>query len=90
MYIIKKAVFIIMKKLLALVLSIVCICALLCSCGGKDVDLNSISKSINENYSLSGLTVVEDTSKLNRYYQIDENIIDINVIILIILLLVFE
>ncbi len=61
-----------MKRLLALVLSVLCICALLCSCGGKDVVLDALSKSINENYSLSGLTVVEDTAKLNRYYQIDE------------------
>ncbi len=61
-----------MKRIISIVLAALMLTAVLAGCGGaKEVDLNSVVSNINSQFGLSGLKTLEDTTALNRYYQID-------------------
>lgn len=58
-----------MKKTLTIIVAVVLTLAMLTACGAKNVDLNDLMKKLNDTYGLSGLTTVEDSDNLNRYYR---------------------
>ncbi len=59
-----------MKRILAIIVAAVLTLTVLTACGGaKNVNLNDLMKKINDTYGLSGLTTVEDSDNLNRYYR---------------------
>ena len=67
-----------MKRLFALVIAVLLIVGALSACGGQsgqtaNVDLKGLLDSINSQYSLNDLKVLESASDLNRYYSIDES-----------------
>lgn len=64
-----------MKRIIALVLAVMMMAAVFTACGGssaKNVDLSSVLGTINSQFGFEGLKTLDDTSALNRYYQIDE------------------
>lgn len=62
-----------MKKIISLIFVLAIVCSAFVGCSNsKNVDLSSVMEEINSKYSISGLTVVDDVQKLNRYYQIEE------------------
>ncbi|WP_405341841.1 DUF4358 domain-containing protein [Ruminococcus sp.] len=59
-----------MKRIFAIIVAAVLTLTVLTACGGaKNVNLNDLMKKINDTYGLSGLTTVEDSDNLNRYYR---------------------
>ena len=62
-----------MKKIAICLLSLVLSLCILTACGTADVDLKTVFDDINSQFGITGLTVIEDASKLNRYYMIDES-----------------
>ena len=62
-----------MKKIAICLLSLVLSLCMLTACGTADVDLKTVFDDINSQFGITGLTVIEDASKLNRYYMIDES-----------------
>ena len=62
-----------MKKIAICLLSLVLSLCMLTACGTADVDLKVVFDDINSQFGISGLTVIEDASKLNRYYMIEES-----------------
>ena len=62
-----------MKRIITLVLAVLMAAAVFTACGGaKQVDLKALLGEINTQFGLEGLKNLDDTSALNRYYQIDE------------------
>ena len=60
-----------MKRILAIVVAAVLALTALTACGGaKNVDLKSLLADINNTHGLGGLTTVENTDNLKRYYMI--------------------
>ena len=64
-----------MKKITAVILVLLFVVAAVSGCGSssKNVDLNALMDKINTDHNISGLKVVEDTSKLKRYFEIEES-----------------
>lgn len=62
-----------MKKLGICLLSILLSLCILSACGTAQVDLKTVFDEINSQFGISDLTVIEDASKLNRYYMIEED-----------------
>ena len=62
-----------MKKIAICLLSLVLSLCMLTACGTADVDLKTVFDDINSQFGITVLTVIEDASKLNRYYMIDES-----------------
>ena len=62
-----------MKKIAICLLSLVLSLCMLTACGTADVDLKVVFDDINSQFGITGLTVIEDASKLNRYYMIEED-----------------
>ena len=62
-----------MKKIAICLLSLVLSLCMLTACGTADVDLKTVFDDINSQFGITDLTVIEDASKLNRYYMIDES-----------------
>lgn len=62
-----------MKRIAGILLVVLIVVSAMCGCGSsKSVDLQGLMDQINSDFSIGGLKVVEDTSKLKRYYEIDE------------------
>ena len=59
-----------MKRILTILTAAVLVLALLTACGAKEADLKKVMDDVNSTYGLTGLTAVEDTDNLNRYYRI--------------------
>lgn len=60
-----------MKRVIAILTAALLVIALFTACGAKEVDLKAVMEDINTKYELTGLTQVEDTDGLHRYYQTD-------------------
>lgn len=75
-----------MKKSILCLIAIILTLSLLCACSSKDggdntakdqsVDLQVVFDDINEQFDFADLTVIEEKSKLNRYYMIDETTVE--------------
>ncbi len=61
-----------MKKIAICLLSLILSLCMLTACGSADVDLKAVFDDINSQFGISDLTVIEEASKLNRYYMIEE------------------
>lgn len=62
-----------MKRFGVCLLSLLLSLCMLTACGTADVDLKVVFDDINTQFAISDLTVIEDASKLNRYYMIEED-----------------
>lgn len=63
-----------MKRICVCLLSLVLSLCMLTACsGGADVDLATVFDDINTQFEITDLTVIDDISKLNRYYMIEED-----------------
>lgn len=65
-----------MKRIAICLLSLVLSLCMLTACGTADVDLKTVFDDINSQFGITGLTVIEDASKLNRYYMIEEDMVE--------------
>ena len=63
-----------MKRTLLCVVSLLLSVCMLVACGSaKSVDLKTVFDDINSKFGFTDLIVLEEASKLNRYFQIDES-----------------
>lgn len=63
-----------MKKLCVCLLLILLSLCMFTACSTRaDVDLQTVFNDINTQFEISDLTVIDDVSKLNRYYMIEED-----------------
>lgn len=65
-----------MKKIAICLLSLVLSLCMLTACGTADVDLKTVFDDINTQFGITDLTVIEEASKLNRYYMIEEDTVE--------------
>lgn len=59
-----------MKRILIIMTAAVMVLALLTACGSKEADLKKVMNDVNTTCGLTGLTAVDDTDNLSRYYRI--------------------
>ncbi len=65
-----------MKRFTVCLLSLLLSLCLLTACSGTyNIDLLAVFDDINTQFDISGLTVIDDIDKLNRYYMIEEDMV---------------